>query len=505
MVPPPFYTWPGCGILRDRPGAIGCQLPAWQDRSGRRESSGWLCRTGTQPPGWATGLGSLPQMEVRRFPSVDRLAGSLHDGSLPRRLVVQVVRQVIADARQRDAAEEDASRAASRALARLRESRPVRVVNATGVLLHTNLGRAPWSAASEGASAMVAGGYSNTELNLADGGRGGRAGYLHRLLALVTGAEAALAVNNNAGALLLSLMALASGKEVPVSRSELIEIGGSYRLPELMAASGARLVEVGTTNRTRAGDYRRVVGPDTGLLLKVHPSNYRIVGFSEEATLGELSSLASSAGIPLVFDAGSGLIDERVPWWSGPPPSWLAEEPGVLQSLGAGADLVLFSGDKLFGGPQAGVVVGRGDLVSRLRRHPAARALRIDGPTAAALVATAEAYADGRAGELPFWHMAGLERGPLEQRARRVIERAGIEAGIEEGAATPGAGSVPGAVIPGPVIAIRGQVDQTFGGLLKSDPPIVARRERGRLMVDLRTVAPADDQAVAKALRAACR
>jgi L-seryl-tRNA(Ser) seleniumtransferase len=312
-------------------------------------------------------------------------------------------------------------------------------------------------------------------------------------------------VNNNAGALLLALMGLASGREVPVSRSELIEIGGSYRLPELMAASGALLVEVGTTNRTRTADYGRVMGRDTGLLLKVHPSNYRIVGFSEESTLEELSSLTSEAGIPLVFDAGSGLIDERAPWWSGPPPRWLAEEPGVVQSLEAGADLVLFSGDKLFGGPQAGIIVGRSDLVSTLRQHPAARALRIDGPTGAALVATAEAYAGGRAGKLPFWHMAGLDEEVLQERARRVIERAGIEAGIEEGAATPGAGSVPGAVIPGPVIALGGRVDQIFGRLLESDPPVLARRERGRLRIDLRTVATADDQTLAEALRAACR
>ena len=442
-------------------------------------------------------------MEKKRFPSVDRLAGSLYDGSLPRSLVVQVIRQAIASAREHGGVwtEDDAVRV----LADVKRSRPVRVINATGVLLHTNLGRAPWHSGSVDMGREVAAGYSNTELDLTQGDRGGRSGYLHRLMTLITGAEAALVVNNNAGALLLTLMALAAGKEVPVSRSELIEIGGSYRLPELMAASGAELVEVGTTNRTRSNDYRRALGPDTALLLKVHPSNYRIVGFSEEATLEELSALAASVEAPLVFDAGSGLIDERVPWWSGPPPSWLAGEPGVIQSLEAGADLVLFSGDKLFGGPQAGIIVGRGELVSRLRRHPAARALRIDGPTAAALVSTAEAYADGRAGQLPFWKMAGLDRTVLEKRIGHVIEVAGIEAVIQEGAATPGAGSVPGAVIPGPVMAIEGRADRAFGRLLRSDPPVVARRERGRLKVDLRTVSPSDDQALATALRVACR
>ena len=451
------------------------------------------------------GPGSLPAMEEHRFPSVDRLANALHDGSLPRRLVVQVVREAISGARARNESGVRAEDGAARALAALGLGRPARVINATGVLLHTNLGRAPWPSDAVRIGAGVAAGYSNTELDLADGGRGGRARYLHRMLALVTGAEAALVVNNNAGGLLLALMALASGRQAPVSRSELIEIGGSCRLPELMAASGAELVEVGTTNRTRAADYRRAIGPRTALLLKVHPSNYRIVGFSEEAGVGELSSLGRSAGIPLVFDAGSGLIDERVPWWSGPPPSWLAGEPGVVQSLEAGADLVLFSGDKLFGGPQAGMIVGRADLVSRLRRHPAARALRIDGPTAAALVATVEAYAAGRAGDLPFWKMAGADRAVLEERARRMIDAAGIEAVIEEGAATPGAGSVPGAVIPGPVLSVDKAADRVFMRLLGSDPPVVARRERGRLKVDLRTVSPDDDEELVRALRAACR
>lgn len=435
---------------------------------------------------------------------MDRLANSLHDGSLPRRLVVQVIREVIARTRRGGGSGADVEDDVRRVLGSLISSRPVRVINATGVLLHTNLGRAPWSDDSVLTGGRVSAGYSNTELNLSDGGRGGRAGYLHRLVALITGAEAALVVNNNAGALLLTLMVLAAGKGVPVSRSELIEIGGSYRLPELMAASGARLVEVGTTNRTRITDYRRALGEDTGVLLKVHPSNYRIVGFSQEATLGELSSLARSAGFPLVFDAGSGLIDARVPWWSGPPPPWLTGEPGVVQSLQAGADLVLFSGDKLFGGPQAGVIVGRANLVLRLRRHPAARALRIDGPTAAALAATAEAYADGRAGELPFWKMAGLDRKSLEERTRRVIESAGLAANIEEGSATPGAGSVPGGMIPGPVVTIGGRVDRVYRLLLEGDPPVVTRREGGRLHVNLRTVSPSDDQTLARALQAAC-
>ena len=444
-------------------------------------------------------------MEKHRYPSVDRMANALFDGSLPRSLVVGVVRQAIAEARRRNQGGAGIEDDVRRMLDALRLGRPTPVINATGVLLHTNLGRAPWHSDSARVGWEVAVGYSNTELDLVDGSRGGRAGYLHRLMALITGAEAALVVNNNAGGLLLTLMALASGRQVPVSRSELIEIGGSYRLPELMAASGAELVEVGTTNRTRSDDYRRVLGPKTALLLKVHPSNYRIAGFWEEATVEELSSLGSSAGIPVVFDAGSGLLDERAPWWAGPPPAWLADEPGVVQGLAAGADLVLFSGDKLFGGPQAGMIVGRAELVSRLKRHPAARALRIDGPTTAALVDTARAYAEGRAGELPFWKMAGADRTVLEERAARMIGKAGIDAVVEEGGATPGAGSVPGAVIPGPVVAIAGQADRIFQRLLKSDPPVIARREQGRLKVDLRTVSPGDDEVIVRALRVACR
>ncbi len=436
---------------------------------------------------------------------MDRLASALHDGSIPRSLVTQVVRQAIADIRLRGNGGAGAKEEASLRLAEVKRSRPIRVINATGVLLHTNLGRAPWDHGSIRQGTEVAAGYSNTEMDLSGGDRGGRAGYLHRLLALITGAEAALAVNNNAGGLLLTLMALARGSQVPVSRSELIEIGGSYRLPELMGASGAELVEVGTTNRTRVADYRRVIGPDTALLLKVHPSNYRIVGFSEEATVPELSSLASAAGIPLVFDAGSGLIDERVPWWPGPPPGWLADEPGVVQGLRAGADLVLFSGDKLFGGPQAGIIAGSAELIARLRRHPAARALRIDGPTAAALGATAEAYADGRAAELPFWKMAALDPEALHKRTARLVGAAGIEAAIEQGGATPGAGSVPGALIPGPVIVVKGGADRMFRRLLEADPPVVARREGGRLKLDLRTVSPADDDELERILGEACR
>lgn len=435
-------------------------------------------------------------MPARRPPAVEVLARSL-PGGLPHRLAVDIARAAVAEARTSDADATDLAVAAARGLARARLRR---VVNATGVLLHTNLGRAPLHAAAADAARTAATGYGNLELDLSDGSRGRRGSYLATLLTTLTGAEAALAVNNNAAALLLTLLALAGDGEVVVSRGELIEIGGSYRLPDLMAATGARLVEVGTTNRTRIDDYRRAAGDGARLLLKVHPSNYRIVGFTSEATVPELAGLAAEAGIPFVFDAGSGLLDDRAPWLPGSPPAWLAGEPGVVQALAAGAGLVLFSGDKLFGGPQAGIAVGRADLVAALSAHPAARALRLDGPTLAALESTAELYADGRGDEIPFWRMASASYEEIEERARAVASAAGEGAAVRVGTATPGGGSVPGAGLPSPVIDVAGAGDRGFLALLDGDPPVVARREAGSLVLDLRTVDPSLDGAVAAAL-----
>jgi L-seryl-tRNA(Ser) seleniumtransferase len=387
----------------------------------------------------------------------------------------------------------------------LRLRRPARVVNATGVLLHTNLGRALLDPAAGAAERQAAEGYTALEFDLAAGTRGGRASYVRTLLTAVTGAEAALVVNNNAGALLLTVAALASGREAVVSRGELIEIGGSFRLPELMAATGATLVEVGTTNRTRPSDYRRAIGPDTGLVLKVHPSNYRIEGFAEEVGYGELAEIAAESGVPFAADVGSGLLDARTPWLAGPPPAWLAGEPAVRQTLASGADLVMFSGDKLLGGPQAGIVVGAAAKIDTLARHPIARAVRIDGPRLAALAATLEAYAAGRAGELPFWHAAGLDSEALDRRSRAVIAAAGLAGRIVPDRSLPGAGSVPGRGIPGPVILVPGAGDAAWRRLLQHEPPVVARRDDRGLMVDLRSVAPGDDEIVAAALEAACR
>jgi L-seryl-tRNA(Ser) seleniumtransferase len=326
---------------------------------------------------------------------------------------------------------------------------------------------------------------------------------LRSLVATLVGAEDAFVVNNNAGALFLVLMALASGKPVPVSRGELIEIGGSYRLPELITASGARMVEVGTTNRTRTADYAAALSPLPALLLKVHPSNYRVEGFTEEATLADLVALGRKSGVPVVFDAGSGLLDDTTPWLS-QPPEWLAGEPGIRQAVATGADLVLFSGDKLLGGPQAGVIVGTAALIDRLVRHPAARALRIDGATAAVLTATLETYAAGRAVDLPVWEMATRSYADLEARATAVLVASEVNGHIVVGNSTLGAGSSPGAAIPSPLLECD-VPESVFSDLLRAEPPILTRRQSGRLLIDFRTVDPASDQHVAAALRSACQ
>jgi L-seryl-tRNA(Ser) seleniumtransferase len=440
-------------------------------------------------------------VEPARPPSVDRLSRQLSD-VLPADLRVAIAR--LAADRSRTDPSIDAARTAEELARRLLATRQQAVINATGVILHTNLGRALLSEEAAIRARQASVGYTNLELDLTDGTRGGRTSYVSALLQALTGAEDALVVNNNAGALFLTLAAMAAGRSVPVSRGELIEIGGSYRLPDLMAATGTKLIEVGTTNRTRLGDYSGAIDETTALLLKVHPSNYRIEGFSEETSLEEIAKLARQHGIPTVFDVGSGLLDERTPWLDGPPPSWLQNEPGVVQSLEHGADLVMFSGDKLLGGPQAGIVVGNRELVAGLRRHPVARAMRVDGPTLAALESTLEAYADRRAADLPLWTMATLTESELTERSRTVAD-AVPGARVVPGASTIGAGSVPGASLPGSVIEVTGRADAVFDALLASERPILARRESGTLVVDLRTVSPVDDPVVAQALEEACR
>jgi L-seryl-tRNA(Ser) seleniumtransferase len=441
---------------------------------------------------------------VQRPPSVDSLASALEDGILPRALLVEIARAAIADWRAEGPESAEPQLRARREAEALRRRRPARVVNATGVLLHTNLGRAVLHPEAAAAAATAAGAPTPVEFDLTTGRRGGRGAYAHRLVASLTGAEAAYVVNNNAGALLLTLAALAGGRGTIVSRGELIEIGGSFRLPELMAASGSRLVEVGTTNRTRLGDYARAVAADTALLLKVHPSNYRVEGFTEEVGYADLAGLGREHGLPFAADIGSGLLDARVPWLDGPPPAWLADEPAARQTLDGGADVVMFSGDKLLGGPQAGILAGTSDAIERIRRHPIARAVRIDGPSLAALAVTLELYAAGRGGEIPFWRAVALDDADLEARYGRLMAAAGVTAHVVSDRSLPGAGSVPGRGIPGPVLQIEaGQ--EAWRRMLETDPPVVARRDEGRLIVDLRSVEPDDDELVAAALSSACR
>jgi L-seryl-tRNA(Ser) seleniumtransferase len=365
------------------------------------------------------------------------------------------------------------------------------VVNATGVVLHTNLGRAPLSAAARAAVAEAAG-YASVEYDLAAGARGRRGAAAEALAREATGAEAALVVNNAAGGLLLALGGLARGREVLVSRGELIEIGGEFRLPRIMEAAGVVLREVGTTNRTHLRDYAAAVGDATALVLAVHPSNYRVEGFATRPALAELAELASERGLPLLHDVGSGLLDGR-----------LGDEPSVAASLRAGADLVLFSGDKLLGGPQAGLLVGRAELVGRLARHPLARAVRADKLTLAALEATLADHLAGRRDQLPVWRALLLTPADLEPRAAALAAAVGPAAVLRAGTSVAGGGSLPGEGLESVLV----EVDPAPAGaatvlarLRAADPPVVARAERGRVVLDLRTVPPSQDALVARAL-----
>jgi L-seryl-tRNA(Ser) seleniumtransferase len=411
-----------------------------------------------------------------RPPSVDKLARSLEPSGLPHALCVEVARAAVA-AGDWDAA---ATRADELAAALLTP-----VVNATGVLLHTNLGRAPLPPARRGPAR-----YQNLEIDVSSGRRGSRqgAGRPADLLCRLTGAEAALVVGNGAGAILLALAATAAGQRVSVGRGQLVEIGGGFRVPEVVEQSGCRLVEVGTTNRTRASDHG-AAAPDT--ILHVHASNYRIVGFTEQPSIAALAAL----GPPVVADIGSGLLDAGCPWLAGPPPPWLAGEPAVRQSLDEGAALVTFSCDKLLGGPQAGVIAGRRDLVAACARHPLARALRPGGLVLQALSDVLLAYLRRDAAEtIPFWRMASTPVDDLRARA------AALGVGdVVDTVAVPGGGSVPGQEIPSAGVALDGDL---AAALRRHDPPVIARVEAGRTICDLRTVDPADDEVLKAALAA---
>jgi len=405
------------------------------------------------------------------------------------------------DARSRDSAHDTTERLVDDALARLAawlDPRPRPVVNATGVIIHTNLGRAPLSPEAAAAMRAVAAGYSDLEYDLAGGRRGSRHDLLAPLLSQLTGAEAALVVNNNAAATLLVLSALARDRGVLASRGELVEIGGGFRIPDVMAAGGARLVEVGTTNRTRLADYRAAIDDGVALILRVHASNYRIVGFTESASLGELVALGREHGLPVVDDLGSGSLIDTAAFG-------LAPEPLVQDSLAAGADLVTFSGDKLLGGPQAGLIVGRADLVARLRKHPLTRAMRPGKDTIAGLHATLAHHARGEAlARVPVWRMIAASPDDLHARASRwlaAIGSGGVTGALIAGASTIGGGSLPGETLPTTLLAVATPHPDAFAAALRrAAPPVVARIADGRVALDPRTVLPEEDEAVVRAV-----
>ena len=455
-------------------------------------------------------LAALRRERLRALPSVDEVLRDL-DGhaAIPRPRVVEAIRGVLAASRRAVLAaaspEEllriplDGAALRARVETRLREAAAWqldRVINATGVVLHTNLGRAPLSDAALDRLALVARSYSNLELDVQTKERGSRYSHVDGLLCRLTGAEASLVVNNNAAAVLLALETLARGREVVVSRGELIEIGGAFRIPDIMARSGARLVEVGTTNRTRVADYTAAIGSETALLLKVHPSNFRVVGFTEGVTTRELVELGRARGLPVIEDLGSGsLLDLR--------PFGLPHEPSAPEVVAAGVDLVTFSGDKLLGGPQAGIVVGRRELVGRLRKNPLNRALRIDKLTLAALEATLRAYEDPAAAlrEIPTLRMLTEPEAEVRRRARRCLRalpagvRAALGARVVTARGQVGGGALPLTELPTAALAL-GSASHPAAALderLRAGrPPVIGRITDDRLLLDCRTVA--DDE-----------
>ena len=398
-----------------------------------------------------------------------------------------------ADAEAAAAGIEAAARDALAATAR-GSLRPV--INATGVVIHTNLGRAPIAAAAIERAAAIAGGYSNLEYDMVTGTRGSRTVHAESLVTTLTGAEAAIVVNNNAAATLLILTGLANGREVVISRGEAVEIGGGFRVPDVMRQSGATLREVGTTNRTRVNDYTATVTAGTAMFLRVHPSNFRIEGFTERPALADLVQAGRAVGVPVVEDIGSGCLVEG-----------LAGETSVQASIAAGVDLVCFSGDKLLGGPQCGIIAGRRALVDRLRAHPLMRALRIDKLTFAVLEATLAEYVAGRAAEtVPVQRMLQVTAEAIEARAMALGERLaghGWRIGLTSGASAVGGGSAPGVTLPTVLLAMARDGESaaaTEAWLRTLDPPVIARIEDDRVVLDLRTVPPEQDGRLATLL-----
>ena len=430
-------------------------------------------------------------MKLRDLPSVDELARDERLAGKPPALAVAAARTVLTRAREEIAAGNEPGDLVERTLAELASARAPRLrraLNATGVIVHTNLGRAPLPEAALARALEVGRGYSNLEYDLAAGSRGSRQDHVAGILRRLTGGEAALVVNNNAAAVMLALAALAERREVLVSRGELIEIGDGFRIPDVLGRSGAQLREVGTTNRTRAADYEHAIGPETAVLLRVHQSNFRVVGFTEQPAVAELAAVAQRHGLPLVDDLGSGVLVHR------------EGEPSAKESLAAGADLVCFSGDKLLGGPQAGIVVGHADLVERLRRHPLQRALRADKLTLAALEGTLGLYLEPERAlrEVPVLRMLNEPAEAVLVRAERLA--ATVDGEVEETVARVGGGALPLAELPSFACAVEEDLAEP---LRVGEPPIVGVLRDGRLLLDCRTLTDAEADEVAAAVAAA--
>lgn len=488
------------------------------------------------------------EVDLRRaLPSVDELLrdpqarAALSD--LDRPLAVELARQAI-EAVRRSLALREVGRGVAlpenipgqvvrelEMLARHRRAERIQpVINATGIVLHTNLGRAPLPQAALEFIAAVASGYSNLELDVESGRRGSRTARLLPLLLALTGAEAAFVVNNNAAAVLLALAATSHGREVVISRGELIEIGDSFRLPDVIAQSGCKLKEVGATNRTRLADYEAALTDDTTAVLKANPSNYRIVGFTESVAIEELAGLCRRRNVLLLVDVGSGVLgprelrralaparvtEDRDPWL--PETAWLAPgaEPTVQEAIAAGADAVMFSGDKLLGGPQAGIIVGRQSVVDRIRRHPLARALRVGKLTIAALTAVLELYAKDRLEEIPLWALLSTPVASLMERARRIVAaidarpHSAIRAEAVLSQAEIGGGSFPATAIASAAVILVAPPDRSelasrlTSALRDHVPPVIGRAQRCRVVLDLRTVLPSQDELVISAVRQA--
>ncbi|TDB36946.1 MAG: L-seryl-tRNA(Sec) selenium transferase [Actinobacteria bacterium] len=457
------------------------------------------------------------QSLLRSLPKVDRLLERADIAALaeihPRSVVTDAIRETV-DALRADILSgvlhevgEDAVASAVIGLVERKGVRSLRrVINATGIVVHTNLGRSRLAPSAVDAVAEVAGSYSTLEYDVESGERGSRHSHVEELICKLTGAEAAMAVNNNAAAVLIGLAGLARGKEAIVSRGQLVEIGGSFRVPDVMRESGATMVEVGTTNKTHLSDYEKALTPATGLLLKVHTSNYRVVGFTEEVTLGDLVTLGGQHGVPVMEDQGSGVLVDLRKWG-------LPYEPTVGESIAAGVDVVTCSGDKLLGGPQAGIIAGKWHVIAALKKHPLARAIRLDKMTLAALEATLRLYLDEERAkrEIPTLAMLSASKEAMAERAVRLadaIARACGDAyltGTVEDVSRAGGGSLPMADIPTVVVAVMPQrtgVTELEARLRAAEPPIVARINADRLLLDPRTLTLGEEAEIVSALAA---